>query len=442
MALSPVGKGWSNKNRSKRANEEQSITYAPGYLLGLRRDEIFEPPSKRNAVPQFRRTPLTPKVNASSPIRLRMPVPKSDSPYFKDLSCEDDYKQENENKYDKASVLKELAKKSRKRSTAADKIDFENSVNEASIEDGPGRKRRKENSIEIERESSAFQPFSPQATEQAASPNPKAVDSRELNSTVVVQCFPAAKKPKYKSTSLSPPSVSSNQSSSAPSQTPASTSWKTLVLPNSKVPKSPQNGTESCDLVMSENHPELAAQDSNLELAKPKSTTASTQRTNTIRLPEIFLDDDGSLSGRGSSASTPLITSGSTSLRSSPVSPPPHQQLLTRLRRQYTSGRSPRPGESWEGIKKRVLTDTEEQSLTPPSLSRQVSHEDMDQDHRRARARVRTYLKEYSAEEELKRKKEAEEQKKKDSGHDTVSSLSTISHTKEDSVQEKVSHLE
>ena len=84
MSLSPRGRRWGKKDGSERTNDDRHITYAPGYLLGLRRDEIFDSPTKKNAVSKFSRTPLTPKANTSSPIRIKMPLPKSDSPSLRD----------------------------------------------------------------------------------------------------------------------------------------------------------------------------------------------------------------------------------------------------------------------------------------------------------------------------------------------------------------------
>ena len=72
------------------------------------------------------------------------------------------------------------------------------------------------------------------------------------------------------------------------------------------------------------------------------------------------------------------------------------------------------------------LFSQDEQSLSPPSLSRQVSHEDMDKDHKRARARVRTYLQEFTAEEELIQK-ETEKKKKEESSRDAIPPLATVS---------------
>ena len=72
------------------------------------------------------------------------------------------------------------------------------------------------------------------------------------------------------------------------------------------------------------------------------------------------------------------------------------------------------------------LFSQDEQSVSPPSLSRQVSHEDMEKDHKRARARVRTYLQEFTAEEE-QIQKEGEKKKKGESSRDVIPPLATVS---------------
>ena len=72
------------------------------------------------------------------------------------------------------------------------------------------------------------------------------------------------------------------------------------------------------------------------------------------------------------------------------------------------------------------LFSQDEQSVSPPSLSRQVSHEDMEKDHKRARVRVRTYLQEFTAEEE-QIQKEAEKKKKEESSRDVIPPLATVS---------------
>ena len=250
---------------------------------------------------------------------------------------------------------------SRKRSTAVSRLDSENCLNEDNSVDEPGKKRRKANNVQLERETlSAFQPLSPQQMEINVSSS-AVCDKQELEPKIRSES-PALKKPRYASASLSPiPPLSSATSVTSMDRPLPATSWKKLILPSSKAPdvaptdSDEPNVDEQGDLPVLNEPKEL-----NLESLCTGNETSSVQmrKLNTIRLPDILLDDDDTASTSGGSViSIPLVSSCNTSLRSSPVSPTPKQQLLSRLRRQYTSGRSPLPGESWEKLKKRVLKD-------------------------------------------------------------------------------------
>ena len=76
------------KDGPQRVENERNITYAPSYLLGLRRDEIFDSSPKKSVVSTLGRSPLIPKANITSPIRLKVSLLPSDLPSLKDLRYE------------------------------------------------------------------------------------------------------------------------------------------------------------------------------------------------------------------------------------------------------------------------------------------------------------------------------------------------------------------
>ena len=252
---------------------------------------------------------------------------------------------------------------SRKRSTAISRLDAENCVIEDNSVDEPGRKRRKANDVQLERETlSAFHPLSPQQMEMNVSSSP--VSDKQGSGPKTRSESPVLKKPRYASASLSPiPPLSSTTSVTSMDRPFPATSWKKLILPSSKAPDiAPTDSDESnmADVAEPGDLPVLhEPKESNLEsqCTGDEASGVQMRKLNTIRLPDILLDDDSASTSGGSVISIPLVSSCNTSLRSSPVSPTPKQQLLSRLRRQYTSGRSPLPGESWEKLKKRVLKD-------------------------------------------------------------------------------------